>query len=310
MADFTYELTKKGKTICPSCGKKTLVPYVDAYGNILSEKVGKCDRADKCGYHYPPKSYFEDTKITPPPKPKICRKKEKPTYHSPEHLIRSTKRAIPNNLKSYLKSVFPRYSDRLDVIFRQYFVGNDTLWNGATIFWQIDRYTNIHAGKIMLYDATTGHRVKEPYNRINWYHTAYNIPNFVLEQCLFGEHLLANNNLPVFIVESEKTAIVLATLCSSAVFLACGGCGNLSGKLSKCLTDRIVTLIPDNGMYEAWKEKAKQLTTCQSVRISKVMELLPCNEGDDIADILLKFHSDPQIRKTLYILFYNFETIY
>ena len=28
--------------------------------NYLSERVGKCNRLDKCGYHYTPKQYFAD----------------------------------------------------------------------------------------------------------------------------------------------------------------------------------------------------------------------------------------------------------
>ena len=49
------------KHICPNCGKKTFVRYVDSEtGSYLGDLVGKCDREDKCGYHYSPAMYFKD----------------------------------------------------------------------------------------------------------------------------------------------------------------------------------------------------------------------------------------------------------
>lgn len=59
---YPYSLAKKGKWKCPECGRKTFVCYVDTDGNILDESVGKCDRANNCGYHKPPKEYFEECK--------------------------------------------------------------------------------------------------------------------------------------------------------------------------------------------------------------------------------------------------------
>ena len=36
--------------------------YIDTYNNneYVNERVGKCNRLDKCGYHYTSKQYFED----------------------------------------------------------------------------------------------------------------------------------------------------------------------------------------------------------------------------------------------------------
>ena len=48
---------------CPQCGRKhTFTRYIDTENNnqYLSERVGKCNRLDKCGYHYTPKQYFTD----------------------------------------------------------------------------------------------------------------------------------------------------------------------------------------------------------------------------------------------------------
>ena len=57
---YQYQLAKRGKWVCPECGRKTFVCYVDTNGNVLDEGVGKCDRADKCAYHYTPRQYFAD----------------------------------------------------------------------------------------------------------------------------------------------------------------------------------------------------------------------------------------------------------
>ena len=48
---------------CPQCGRKhTFTRYIDTENNnqYLSERVGKCNRLDKCGYHYTPREYFAD----------------------------------------------------------------------------------------------------------------------------------------------------------------------------------------------------------------------------------------------------------
>ncbi|WP_430815720.1 PG0870-related protein [Carboxylicivirga sp. RSCT41] len=49
---------------CPNCGheqSRTFSKYIDVEtGNYLHDNVGRCNREDKCGYHYTPKQYFED----------------------------------------------------------------------------------------------------------------------------------------------------------------------------------------------------------------------------------------------------------
>ena len=48
---------------CPRCGRKhTFTRYIDTENNnnYISDNVGKCNRLDKCGYHYTPREYFAD----------------------------------------------------------------------------------------------------------------------------------------------------------------------------------------------------------------------------------------------------------
>ena len=63
---YRYQLDRyRGRStryVCPQCHRKgTFTRYIDTYNNIyISENVGKCNRIDKCGYHYTPKQYYTD----------------------------------------------------------------------------------------------------------------------------------------------------------------------------------------------------------------------------------------------------------
>lgn len=65
--NYRYQLEKyRGRAtrhVCPQCGRKQVFTrYIDTHNNnmYVNEKVGKCNRIDKCGYHYTPRMYFED----------------------------------------------------------------------------------------------------------------------------------------------------------------------------------------------------------------------------------------------------------
>jgi hypothetical protein len=58
MSNFKYKFDKSSrKYLCPGCGKKKLVRYVDSVtGELQPEQFGRCDREDSCGYYMYPKS--------------------------------------------------------------------------------------------------------------------------------------------------------------------------------------------------------------------------------------------------------------
>ena len=66
MSEYRYQLEKYrgrgSRYVCPKCRRKqTFTRYIDTYNNIyINDDVGKCNRIDKCGYHYTPHQYFED----------------------------------------------------------------------------------------------------------------------------------------------------------------------------------------------------------------------------------------------------------
>jgi hypothetical protein len=300
MKEFKYSLSKKGKWVCPRCGKKTFVCYVDENGNVLDESVGKCDRADKCAHHYPPREYFKDNNLQAP-RPTTVVKPSLPAYVPPSHIdTQLFKRSVlgtetnTNHLVLYLGSKFD--AETVKQMKHDYYIGTSKHWPGATVFWQVDRFGHIHAGKIMLYNPVTGKRVKDPFPHVTWVHTALKLPNFNLKQCLFGEHLLHKYpDMSVAIVESEKTAIILGGVLGDCIAVACGGCGNLTPAMCEPLRNRDVILFPDNGQYYEWAKKGLSLAHLfKGLRVSSFMEKLPdwMHAGDDIADYIVREYMD------------------
>lgn len=303
-------MAKKGKWVCPSCQHKTFVLYVDANGDPLDPAVGKCDRADNCAYHYPPRQFFADKGITDDQRPvkPIIRKKRplRPSYIDRDKLKATLTGYDDNRFVAFLRRLFGN-TDANRLVGR-YYIGSSSYWSGACVFWQIDRFGKVHTGKIMLYDPNTGKRVKrdpktgEPRNMVSWVHSALRLEKFNLSQCLFGEHLLSKDcHSPVVIVESEKTAIICSRLVPDAVWLACGGCGNLSKRICEPLGGRDIILMPDNGKFDEWADKGRELMgLCRSVRVSDIMEWKAKKVGDDICDLLVGLYVDGSLDKSVF----------
>lgn len=152
----------------------------------------------------------------------------------------------------------------------------------------------MRSGKVMLYNSSDGHRVKEPHSYVSWVHSELHLENFNMKQCLFGEHLLLQYpTKPVAIVESEKSALIAAHFMSDFIWLATGGIhGCFKEESIKVLKNRSVMLCPDLGAFAAWKAKMPMLSAvCSKVVISEHLELVATEEqrksGLDIADFLL-----------------------
>ena len=72
-SNYRYQLERyRGRGTrytCPQYGRKyTFTRYIDTENNIckyifyyiISDNICKCNRLDKCGYHYTPRQYFTD----------------------------------------------------------------------------------------------------------------------------------------------------------------------------------------------------------------------------------------------------------
>lgn len=304
MNNYRYTLEPynglKTRYHCPNCNKKgVFTKYIDNHtAEHLNDTVGKCNRLVKCGYHYTPKQYFEDNnisfdtsinhKVTARVKPKP---KPKTSFIDVEVMRKSKVSKSPNYFIDYLASLWSY--EVAYYLADLYNIGTSKHWNGSTVFWQVDKNNAIRSGKIMLYNATNGKRVKEPYNHINWVHKALKLDSFNLEQCYFGEHLLNSDaTKPVAIVESEKTAIISSVYLPEFIWLACGSANNLNEAKTKILKGRNVVLFPDLKCFDLWNDKIPQLTSLATFRTSALLKDKATEtekqQGLDLADYLVK----------------------
>ena len=287
----------------PNCGKdKTFVRYIDTEtGEHINPSVGRCNRENNCGYHYTPKQYFHNNNIsydTPQP----IRYNQKFATPKPRSASFIPVDAFKASLNGHASNHFVKFLINLfgvevtSELVSRYFIATSKLWNGATIFWQIDTKGQIHTGKIMLYSPTTGKRVKEPFNHIAWVHKALKKPEFELKQCLFGEHLLIDNPKPIALVESEKTAVIASVYLPQFIWLAVGSSTGLNVEKCNVLKGRTVALFPDLNVYKEWDTKRNELSHIATFTISDLLERKATDEerrqGLDIADYLIRF--DPK----------------
>jgi hypothetical protein len=296
------------------CGHvREFVRYVDTErGGYLADTVGRCNREVNCGYHYTPKQYFADNKISSqgndhrlqPKRVMLPERAPKPVSTIPFEMFRKSLTVYAeNNFVRYLHSLFD--ADITSELIKRFYIGTSNHWEGATIFWQIDFKGRIRSGKIMLYDAATGKRVKEAQpdgskrSKITWAHSVLQrqgmIQDFNLRQCLFGEHQLTDQTKPVAIVESEKTAIIASCYLPEYIWLACGSLTNLTADKCRTLAGRKIVLFPDLKCFDKWRNRAKQIQAQLDCHIT-VSDLLErrASEADkerglDLADYLTRF---------------------
>ena len=165
------------KHICPNCGKRTFVRYVDGEtGSYLGDQVGKCDREDKCGYHYSPAMYFHDHPDETQKYMDSPRADKRPYSPLPATNEISTidwkyvesSRLQTSNFKEYLLDRFSDSQLQVLQVCEDYFLGGDG--DGGTIYWQVDELGRPRSGKIIQYDRQTGCRIKDTTLPVSWVH--------------------------------------------------------------------------------------------------------------------------------------------
>ncbi len=322
--NYSYKLEKyKGlsnRFPCPKCGhKRKFTRYVSVEtGAYLADHVGRCERIETCRYHYPPAHYFRDqralqpvlrsddkaaippavkrdfpaqpvVKAAPVVQPAVQVEQQEPRIsYIPHDIYRGSHiRYAENNFVQYLYTLG---RDRAVVNRKilQYRLGTSARWAGATVFWQVDVAQRVRTGKIMLYDRTTGRRVREPFSHISWVHSVLELEDFQLKQCLFGEQLLAwDEHAPIAIVESEKSAVIASLYRPDILWMAAGGKELLNEAKLLPLRGRSVTLYPDAGAYDLWSERAKEYRHILPLGVSDLVERSG-TRGMDIADVLVR----------------------
>ena len=211
--------------------QKCFAKYIDTEKQIsFPDYVGRCNHEQKCGYNYTPKMYFDENpmakerlseEFVPVSKPRISLSPA-PSFIEPEIMRQSLKLYRTNKLVSVSEFSFRAGGyRRTDVALP---CGNLETLAGSYSLLAGGYSGRVRTGKVMLYNPENGRRIKEPHNYITWVHSILKKENFNLRQCLFGEHLLSSDQQrPVALVESEKSALISSFYLPQYLWIASGG---------------------------------------------------------------------------------------
>ncbi len=288
MTEFKYSLDKSSKKfICPSCGKRRFVRYLNQITNEYIEEIyGRCDRETSCSYQNNPKQN-DCIAIVNIEKINII-----PDFIDPILVKQSLKKYCNNNFAKFLYKHFAK--EEVENCIAKYNIGTSKHWEGATIFWQINQTKKVHTGKIILFDENTGKRVKNPFPHINWVHKKINKDKYNLKQCLFGLHQLKNsiamplqyNCNTIAIVESEKTAIIMSLFIPEYLWMATGSKQNLKLQLLEPIKNENIFVYPDKGEFADWNKRVIELQKLGfKIKCSSIVENSEFETGTDLADI-------------------------
>lgn len=232
---------------------------------------------------------------------------------------RSTSETIAyrNGLSTYL---ITRLGEGVKEHLRLWEVGTDNM--GSCVFWHRGLDGELATAKTIPYDALTGKRLRKDKSPIHWkqdgedvhvdsiYGLVYGkredgslaIESYKrakgYELPLYGEHLLEGKGLdvPVLLVESEKTAVVASYLMPEYAVVACGGAKSLTIQKAQALVGRPVLILTDadeagragalkaaSALYEAG---AKPVTEVDGLCLADYL-LTDAPKGYDLADYCL-----------------------
>ena len=243
----------------------------------------------------------EVSTFTPAPAPRPQQEKKILIADYIPHEFCERSLSYHSNFVRFLCSILDKEtleSPTIERLMQDYYLGATK--DKSVIFWQIDSRNNIRTGKVMQYDAGSGHRIKNG-NGIDWIHSIMKkkglLPdNFQMVQCLFGEHLLTRYpDRAVAVTESEKSALIGSAVFPSMIWLAVGGISNFTADRLKPLAGRKIIAFPDtdtNGeTFSKWKTIADSIPFAE-ITVSNLLEehATPQQKENkiDIADWLIE----------------------
>ncbi len=324
MKEYKYILEPGSrKFICPECGKKSFVRYIDTEtGEYLPEQYGRCDRESKCTHHLNPYKdgyakmiWKQDTGNNKP----TFQNKQKPkpnTSFVPVEVLKQTLSGYEKNVfiqNLLIRIDFPFEVQDIEKIIALYDLGTvqHGYRAGAVTFPFIDKNKNVRAIQVKQFNETnhtTGtdflHSIIEKYHTRNdkplpeWLRS-YN-ENEIKVSCLFGEHLLSKYpHNPIALVEAPKTAVYGALYfgfpeqSNNLLWLAVYNKSSFSFDKIKALKGRDVFVFPDlskdGGTYKEWQLKAKdyekQLTGTRFIFSGLLEQLAPDIDRESGNDI-------------------------
>lgn len=276
--------------------KEALIYLAKKYGIFIDE-----DDYDK-----------EKLKKIRPAKPREClvHPNELPKRTWPTEYISYYTNLTEDNFVNWLRNQKWNSSQRarLEEVINDYHIGHtyterDGKRTGFTIWWQLDEQNVLHNGHYMAYKED-GHRAKEG-NTNTWLHAIMKMASVnpfddkkeEPSYCLFGQHLLnAWPDAQINIVESEKTAVIMATAYGNhagQIWMACGGEQNLTvERLAPIMQKgRKIELYPDRDAIKKWSNKAAELNYFDiSINTKAVKDWWLPQDGEkaDIGDVVLR----------------------
>lgn len=268
--------------------------YVDTQNDYryLADNVGRCDHEHSCGYHYKPSEYFRDQPWAKPDEPYttfVLKRPQQPVIIEPLPAVYMAQSHSPQStfwqwFSDTCRQHLGISEEFLQRIYDDYHIGATR--RGEVIFWQVDDRQRIRTGHVMAY-RSDGHR--EGYQ--GWIHAKLVRQgllrmDFPLVQCFFGQHLLPQRpEATVCLVESEKTALLMAAKHPEHLWLATSGSSGLNVEKCQCLRGRRVVIFPDSGCLEKWQERMSHTDGIQ-YSFCEELEVYPPNT--DLADLLLE----------------------
>jgi hypothetical protein len=250
--------------------------FLDTTTNqLLDDSYGVCERLFNCGYEKRPNTEKVQSVAE-------YREPLQPFYFKEEVMNQTLNKYSNNALYGFLCSKFG--VDKVNQTFDRYKIGT-TDW-GDTIFWQVNQSGRIVAGKKIQY-FTNGKRNKA--RGANWLHNqnGFDLATQELTQTLFGSHLIDSATEKIYVVESEKTALIcdMVKRDQNTLFLATGGMQNL-GLIARIKTDAPIFCIPDSDSNKIWEDKIIRLGL--NAKIEIIQALQEMEKGSDIGDLILK----------------------
>lgn len=291
---YKYSLDKSSKKfVCPSCGKKSFVKYINIEDNsYLEDKFGRCDRESSCKFQQNPK---QNGVISEFAKPIIT--KEASTLQS-DLIAKCGRNFRQNNFIQFLKPYFSEAEIKSVIL--KYMLGTSSHWEGSTVFWQVNSLNKIMTGKVMLFDVKTGKRIKTPFNHITWVHSILKLNDYVLKQCLFGLHLInESTKKQIAIVESEKTAFIMSLFLPNYIWMATGSKSNFKKEMLLPLKSYTILAYPDKSEFNDWNKTTLELQKEGfKISCSRFIEDKNVPDGTDLADIYLESRSNKNLVNT------------
>jgi predicted RNA-binding Zn-ribbon protein involved in translation (DUF1610 family) len=319
MKNYKFKLDKSSKKyLCPRCGKKSLVRYVDSFtGELESEQYGKCDREVKCGFIlYPNTKWVGSSNLI---KSLAIRRESQLLVNKKQVYI--PREAFNTTLGGYNDCAFFAYLSKrgvpdnlLEEIISMYLLGTiqSGYLRGALTIPYINEDDQIAFVQVKQFDEqnrtikTSALHSLLKYKPGNQWIEDYE-KNELKVSCFFGAHLLKKYpKNPIALVEAPKTAIYgscyfgLPMDEKGLLWLAVYNKSSLTEDKFKVLKGRKIMVFPDlsanGGTYNEWKKKVEQFANKlpkTKVVVNDFLELYASNElrqaGGDFADYLSQF---------------------